>query len=40
MMTVMTVIIMVIMIVAPIIIERDFHSGALFFEKKVIFAIF
>ena len=40
MMTVMTVMIMVIMMVASIMIERNFHSGALLFEKKVIFAIF
>ena len=38
MMTVMTVIIMVIMMVAPIMIERNFHSGALL-DKKVIFAV-
>ena len=40
MMTVMTVMIMVIMMVAPNMSERNFHSGALSVEKKVIFAVF
>ena len=40
MMTVMMVMIMAIMMVAPIMIERNFHSGPLLFEKKVIFAAF
>ena len=40
MMTVMTVMMMVIMMVVPIMIERNFHSGALLFEKKAIFAVF
>jgi len=35
-----TVMIMVIMIIAPIIIERNFHSGALSAGKKMIFADF
>ena len=36
----MTVTMTVIMMVAPIRIKRNFYSGALLFEKKVIFAVF
>ena len=40
MMTVMTVMIKVIMMVAPNMSERNLHSGTLSVEKKVIFAVF
>ena len=40
MMTVMTVMIKVIMMIAPNLIERSFHSGALSVEKKDIFTVF
>ena len=40
MMTVMTVMIKVIMMVAPNMSESNFHSEALSVEKKVFFAVF
>ena len=40
MMTVMTVMIKVIMMVAPNMIACNFHSGAFPVEKKIIFAVF
>ena len=40
MMTVMTVMIKVIMMVAPKMIAPNFHSGAFSVEKKIIFAVF